>query len=169
MLALGLKKLITGIDSNQLQKIIIGLTVILFIWYAGSTLAVFPYYIPYYNEIAGGVQQGYKYAVDSNYDWGQDFYRLADFIEKNNIDKIYLDYFGGENPQYWLGDKYVKLNPKEKETPIKGWVAVSANQLMGGLATPVPGFDQQTGYYKWLEKYTPVARIGYSIFVYYID
>lgn len=181
MVALGLRKIITNAGSLRMQKITAGLAAILFLWYAGSALAAFPYYIPYYNELAGGTGQGYKYAVDSNYDWGQDFYRLLAFVEQNNIDKIYLDYFGGENPQYWLGDKYIKLDSKKEQIlsaeqtppknkiPVKGWVAVSANQLMGGLANPVAGFDQETGYYKWLDQYTPVARIGYSIFVYRID
>jgi len=71
--------------------------------------------------------------------------------------------------EYWLGKKYIKLNAKEMREKPKGWVAISANQLMGGLAKPAPGFDQETGYYNWLKDHTPVARAGYSIFIYYID
>jgi len=138
----------------------------LFIWYASASLSAFPHYISYYNEAAGGTENGYFWAVDSNYDWGQDFYRLMAFMEEKDIQKIHLDYFGGENPRYWLGEKYVKLNPKEIKEPPKEWVAVSMNQLMGGVAEPVPGFDQETGYYSWLQGETPVARAGYSILIY---
>ncbi|MBI2041704.1 MAG: glycosyltransferase family 39 protein [Candidatus Nealsonbacteria bacterium] len=137
-------------------------------WYAFSSLSSFPYYISYFNQLAGGTKNGYKYAVDSNYDWGQDFYRFIDFVKKNNIQKISLDYFGGENPKYWLGDKYIKLNPREISGNLpEGFVAVSVNQLMGGVAKPVSGFDQQTGYYRWLDEYDLRAKAGNSIFIYY--
>ena len=165
----GLKAGLSNISVLFLKRMLVTAIILLFGWYIFSSLSSFPYYIPYYNEIAGGRQNGYKYAVDSNYDWGQDFYRLLSFVESNNVEKIYLDYFGGENPQYWLGQKYIKLEPKETEKPPEGWVAVSVNQLQGGKARPTPGFDQSTGYYNWLDRYTPVARIGDSIFVYYIE
>lgn len=133
-------------------------------WYAVSSLSSFPHYLSYYNELAKG--QGYKIAVDSNYDWGQDFYRLRDFVNANNIDRIQLDYFGGESPEYWLGEKYVKLDPQNP--PKLGWIAVSLNQLMGGIAKPVQGYDQPSQYYQWLSQYTPVATAGTSIFIYHI-
>lgn len=149
------------------KKALISLVFLLLAAMTFSSLSSFPYYVSYYNLLAGGTENGYKYAVDSNYDWGQDFYKLINFIEKNNIQKIYLDYFGGESPKYWLGEKYIQLNPKEfKETP-RGWIAVSLNQMMGGVAKPKPGFDQQTGYYLWLEDYTLKAKAGDSIFIYY--
>jgi hypothetical protein len=132
-------------------------------------LSVFPHYLSYYNGLAGGTENGYEIAVDSNYDWGQDFYRLLAFVEKENIEEIYLDYFGGEDEEYWLGEKYIRLNPKGIKEPPKGWLAVSLNQLMGGIAKPAPGFDQETGYYDWLKEYSPVAKAGYSIFIYRID
>ena len=91
------------------------------------------------------------------------------FIEEKEINEIHLDYFGGEDPHYWLGKKYVKLNPKEIKEPPQGWIAVSLNQFMGGIANPAPGFNQEAGYYQWLNDYKPTARIGKSIFVYYID
>jgi hypothetical protein len=164
---LGLKTIIDK-SRGKLREVIISISVVLFLWHIGSSISAFPHYISYYNELVG-IDQGYKYAVDSNYDWGQDFHRLLAFVEEKNIDKIHLDYFGGENPKYWLGDRYIPLNPREITQPIKGWVAVSANQLMGGIASPVPGFDQDFGYYNWLKNKNPIARMGYSIFVYYID
>ena len=141
----------------------------LFAWYIFSSISTFPHYLSYYNKLGGGTQEGYKIAGDSNYDWGQDFYRLLAFVEKEKIEKIYLDYFGGEDEEYWLGEKYIRLNPKEIEKPPKGWLAVSVNQLMGGISEPSPHFDQETGYYDWLKKYTPLARAGHSIFIYKIE
>ena len=165
----GIIKTVSNINSSKLKRATKGLIGLLFACYIITSLVAFPHYLPYFNKVAGGTENGYKLAVDSNYDWGQDFYRLLEFVEKNNIDKINLDYFGGENPEYWLGDKYVKLEPKKIKEPPKGWVAVSLNQLQGGLAEPVPGFDQETGYYKWLSRANFIGKAGYSIFIYYVD
>lgn len=166
--------------KENLKKGIVAFVFLVFFWYSFSSLISFPYYISYYNELVGGTSQGYKIAVDSNYDWGQDFYRLLVFIEKNEIDQISLDYFGGEDPVFWLGEKYLPLDPKRvsrdlergltlEEVGLGEWLAVSSNHLMGGTAKPSPGFDQETGYYDWLKDYSPFARAGQSIFIYRFD
>ncbi|MEK7519339.1 MAG: glycosyltransferase family 39 protein [Patescibacteria group bacterium] len=152
---------------NRLYFILV--TVLLFSWYIFSSILTFPHYLSYFNELGGGIKNGHKIAVDSNYDWGQDFYRLIKFVEENKIDKIYLDYFGGEESEYWLKEKYVRFDPKEMKGPPKGWLAVSSNHLMGGVAKPKKGFDQETSFYDWLEGKEPFGRAGYSIFIYYFD
>lgn len=140
----------------------------LMIWYLAESVLTFPHYLAYFNELAGGPANGYKYVADSNLDWGQDLKRLRDFMEKNNIEKIKLDYFGGGSPRYFLGDKYEQLdanNPNQRH----GWIAVSATLLQGGRARAVKGYDRDTTYYRWLNNYEPVAKIGYSIFVYKVN
>jgi hypothetical protein len=172
----GLKR----ISWPKTKKVVESLVALLFAGYAFSAFLVFPHYISYYNYLADGTSNGYKIAVDSNYDWGQDFYRLLDFVDSHNIEKIHLDYFGGESPEYWLGDKFSRLEPKEisrkiangstlKEAGLDGWLAVSLNQFVGGIAEPSPGFDQETGYYNWLKGRQPEARAGKSILIYKID
>ncbi len=165
----GIYHLLKSIKAKKLQRALNVFFFLLFAWYIGSSFSAFPHYLSYYNKLGGGIENGYKIAVDSNYDWGQDFYRLLDFVEKEKIEKIRLDYFGGENEEYWLGEKYIKLNPKEIKKPPKGWLAVSLNQFMGGIAKPAKDFDQETGYYDWLKEYAPKARAGHSILIYYID
>jgi len=165
----GTHQAVKSISKTKLRQAATVFFFLVFGWYAFSSLSVFPHYLSYYNGLAGGTENGYEIAVDSNYDWGQDFYRLLAFVEKENIEEIYLDYFGGEDEEYWLGEKYIRLNPKGIKEPPKGWLAVSLNQLMGGIAKPAPGFDQETGYYDWLKEYSPVAKAGYSIFIYRID
>lgn len=159
-----------SIDKTKKQpKIILScLLGALMIWYIISSVLAFPYYISYYNELAGGSKNGYKYAVDSNYDWGQDLKRLAQFVEKNNIEKINVSYFGGDNTSYRLGDKlegtWIHGGPEEN----KGWLAISATFLQENRAEPVPGYDRDTTSLNWLNNYEPI-RIGNSIFAYYID
>ena len=136
-------------------------------WYMISSLSCFPYYLSYFNEIGGGYKGGYKYVVDSNYDWGQDLKRLKKWVETNNVEKIKIDYFGGGDVEYYLGEKWEKFDPKSG--PQKGWLAISATLLQGGKGNAVPGFNQPTGYYRWLEQYEPIARAGTSIFIYHID
>lgn len=161
--------LIKNLLENSSRKEKLALVTVLSVtvlWYVGSSLAVFPHYLSYFNELAGGPKNGYKYVVDSNYDWGQDLKRLQYFVEKNKIEKIKVDYFGGDDVEYRLKDKWIRFEPKEG--PQKGWLAVSATFMQGGIGKPIRGFDQPTGYYRWLLNYKPVARAGNSIFIYYI-
>ncbi len=143
---------------------------ILILWQAISVISIYPHFLAYFNEIAGGPDQAYIYTVNSNLDWGQDLKRLKRWVDENKIEKIYVDYFGGGDARYYLKEKFLPWwgtrDPKEFE---KGnYLAVSATFLQGGRGEPAPGFDQITGYYLWLNNYKPRAKIGYSIFVYYI-
>ena len=143
----------------------------LLLWQAAAIAAIYPHFLAYFNEIAGGPDNGYIYTVDSNLDWGQDLKRLVTWTEENNVNTIYVDYFGGSDAAYYLKDKFQPWwgtrNPHE--LPKGSYLAVSGTFLQGGRGTPVPGFTQNWGHYLWLNKYQPVAKIGYSIFVYKID
>jgi hypothetical protein len=144
---------------------------ILLFWYIWGTIAIYPHFLAYFSQLVDGAESGYKYVTDSNLDWGQDLKRLSQFVEENNIEKIYLSYFGGGLPEYYLGEKFAgwwgERDPAE--LPSDSWLAVSATLLQGGRGQPAPGFNEKTGYYNWLNQYEPVAVIGYSIFIYHIQ
>ncbi len=152
---------------------------LLLLWYAASSLTVFPYYLTYYNELAGGPRNGYKIAVDSNYDWCQDVKRLAQWVKKNNVDKIYIDIFTNENLDYRMPGKYIWwrhsswwywLNQQDPSPfPRGNYLAVSATFLQEGRAKPFFKLDWLGSEYQWLNAYKPVAQIGNSIFIYYIE
>ncbi len=134
-------------------------------WLMISVTSTYPHFLSYYNELGGGTRTGWRIAVDSNYDWGQDLKRLAEYVRKNNIDKIAVDYFGGGNPNYYLGDK-VELW-RSARGPVSGWFAISITLREGAFGKPVRGFEKKIeDSYEWLRPYPPVAQIGYSIFVY---
>ena len=138
----------------------------LFLWYIGSTLIAWPHYIAWYNELANFKGGGQAIAVDSNLDWGQDLRRLAEYVENNNIEKIYLHYFGTAPAQYYLGEKFEQWEPSQGKTRPTGWFAVSASMKSEGCATPIKGFDEPRDSYCWLNDYEPVTAIGGSIYVY---
>ncbi|MBI4359199.1 MAG: glycosyltransferase family 39 protein [Candidatus Nealsonbacteria bacterium] len=151
----------------RFRLVLLGL---LLAWQAVSVVNVYPSFLAYFNELAGGSAQGHIYVVDSNLDWGQDLKRLNQWLEKNKIEKIYLDYFGGSDTRYYLSQKYLPWRGDQKpeeltETP---YLAVSATLLQGGRGEAAKGFQDKTGYYRWLDQYSPLAQIGYSIFVYKI-
>ena len=137
---------------------------VLFIWAIISVVSVWPSFLAYFNEIAGGPNSGYKFIVDSNLDWGQDILRLSQFIEKNNIKEIKMDYFSGAPAEYYI--KTAKIKSFNREVPQKGWLAISATILMGACKSDKIPCSYGERAYTWLDSYKPVAKIGYSIFVY---
>lgn len=161
-----------SVDRARLrQSLKYFLLAILLLWQAISVVSVFPSFLAYFNESVGGASQGYKYVTDSNLDWGQDLKRLADWTQKNNASSIYVDYFGGGLPQYYLNNKFLPWWGERSPQIIKksgGWLAISATFLQGGRGDLAPGFTDKWGYYRWLDEYAPAAVIGHSIFVYHI-
>ena len=147
-------------------------------WLVIDTFIAFPAYLSYYNEIAGtlsspplnlniktAIADGYQFAVDSNYDWGQDLKRLAEYAKDHRIQKIAVDYFGGGSPRYYLGDAFEPWwSSRGKPT---GYFAVSATFLRGAYGTTAPGFERKPeDEYEWLKPFRPIARAGQSIFIY---
>lgn len=139
-------------------------------WYLGASWYIHPHYLAYFNELAGGPSNGYRCLVDSNLDWGQDLKGLGRFMERNNIPRIRLSYFGSDSPQRygiaydWL-PSVVLVNPspeKKKRAYRHGWFAISATNLQGV-------YFENKSLFAWLRDKEPVARLGYSIFVYHVE
>ena len=137
------------------------------IWYVLSALYVSPHYLAYFNEAVGGPGNGYRYLVDSNLDWGQDLKGLKKFMDNNNINKISLSYFGADSPRRyginydWLPSHY--LYNQEPDKPYD----IYANQFVAISATNLQGvYLENRDMYKPLLEYEPIAKIGYSIFIY---
>ena len=67
------------------------------VWYVAGTVAAFPRYLSYFNELVGPSANGYRYFVDSNLDWGQGLKALGDYLRRQGSPPIYLCYFGCSN------------------------------------------------------------------------
>lgn len=150
--------------SNNLR---ISLGVAAMIWYVSASCYIHPHYLAYFNELVGGPGNGYKCLVDSNLDWGQDLKGLKSYMQKNGISRIYLSYFGTDLPaRYGIAYNWLPSlalpdpNPQRQGiTQPKGWVAISATCLQGVY------FADKDLYASFREQ-QPVAKIGYSIFIY---
>jgi hypothetical protein len=141
-------------------------------WYTFESVSVWPSYLSYFNELAGGPSGGHRFVADSNLDWGQDAKRLGQWAERNNVRKISLDYFGWSDPGYYLGTRYVYTtgsywkDAKDfmARNSSDGWIAISATFYEEATNRAEPGAST----YRWLMDYEPVAVIGNSIFVWHI-
>jgi len=140
---------------------------VLAVWHLLATVLIAPHYLAYFNEIGGGAGNGYKYLVDSNIDWGQDLKELKKYMEKNNIPRVSLSYFGSDAPERygiaydWL-PSFVLTNHEPGSVPqlnLQQPLAISVTNLHGTQLDDKAQF-------KWLLQHEPVAKLGYSIFIY---
>lgn len=140
------------------------------LWYAVGAARIHPHHLAYFNELIGGPQNGYRYLVDSNLDWGQDLKGLKRFMDAHGIERIKLSYFGTVDPAlYGLEYEWLPsfLLPRQSATPVvlptSGYIAISVTNLVGVY---MDAYGHGKHLFRWLENYEPIARIGYSIFVY---
>jgi hypothetical protein len=143
---------------------------VLMVLYAAGSLWLHPHYLAYFNLLAGGPQGGYRYLVDSNLDWGQDLKLLKAYLDERGVDDVWLGYLGTADPAYY-GIHYRPLfAPGTSDpagdfspvNPVPGWYAISATVLQGPYSPEPDLFD-------WFRRHEPVAKIGYSIFVYRVE
>ena len=90
-------------------------------------------------------------------------------MHKHAISRIALSYFGSDSPERfgipydWLPSYYLRNpTPEQYEASPKSWVAISATNLQGV-------YFHNKDLYAWFRERKPVAKIGYSIFVYKMD
>lgn len=149
---------IIKIKKGYNYKVIFAIALIIF--YIYSVVKIYPNQFAYFNEFIGGPKNGYKYAIDSNLDWGQDLIRVKTYLQKNNINNYNLAYEWGEaQARYYLGKDFKCLNVKDGVQT--GFVVIGKTALQ---SPP----DDQGNSYDWLKQYQPIADIDHTFFVYQI-
>jgi hypothetical protein len=145
--------------------------VVLGAWYATGTLRNHPHHLAYFNEIAGGPDDGWRSLVDSNLDWGQDLKRLAGWMRESGVSRIKLSYFGSAPPSYYGIDAEALPGytaPHETHVTREIWagdiVAVSATNLQGVYLEP-----EDRALLARFRDEEPIGRAGWSILIYRVS
>ncbi len=91
------------------RKLIAGVVVVALAWMAVESVRIYPDYLAYFNQLAGGPSHGYQHLVDSSLDWGQDLPGLKQWLTRRasqtgSDEPAYLSYFGTGSPQYYGSD-----------------------------------------------------------------
>jgi hypothetical protein len=125
----------------------------LLLWQGIASAAAHPDYLAYFNELAG--EEPERIEVGSDLDWGQDVQRLAAELKARGITHVAVAlHTSADLRRHGLPDYEVL----RLYSPTSGWVAISLQ-----IATYYcDGF-------RWLLEREPVAEIGKSIRLYYVD
>jgi 4-amino-4-deoxy-L-arabinose transferase-like glycosyltransferase len=139
-------------------------------WNIIGTVRLFPHYLAYFNELAGGSDGGWRYLADSNTDWGQALKDLAAYQRAEGIERVRLSMFTFMDPAVY-GVHYEPLTPMLGNTPAvfpsrfnppPGDYVISATTLQG-----IPLADPEM--FDWFRKREPDAKIGHVMFLYHVQ
>jgi tetratricopeptide (TPR) repeat protein len=150
-----------------------GCLIFLALWYVWSSLSIYPHYLAYFNELAGGPQNGHRVLIDSNLDWGQDLKGLKRWMDHHERQNIQFLYFGTADPEYYgikafylPGSLIIHPSSNDGNFEPPDYLAVSANLLYGsGIFLT----ERQKNFLDSYKLRQPVGNIGYSILVYKLD
>jgi hypothetical protein len=144
-------------------------------WNVCAAVRIHPHYLSYFNELAGGPENGWRHLLESNIDWGQDLLFLKRWVEEHSEARpLKLAYYGDVDP-HLLGLDY-QLPPAGDSLSSKGpqpsWYAISANLV---YEAEWVGCDEHgrsiyfaAGDCSHFGRITPVDKAGYSIFLYHV-
>ena len=134
---------------------------------------VYPHFLTYFNELAGGPGNGYRSLVDSNLDWGQGLKELKRWLEERGVEEpINLCYFGNADPRYH-GIRHVNMPggydyaPRSDFSAARrpGYLAISATKLEGAYFTA----EGRAAWKDFIGEAPLVDTVGNSIFVYRLE
>ena len=135
-------------QRTHVHKIAVAL---LLIWHFITTSMAHPDYLAWFNGAAGPRPD--RIALDSNLDWGQDILRLEEMARRENLQPLYVAWFGSARRE--------AMSVRAEELPggacRAGWVAVSEMRYHSDKAL------------HWVHQYEPMRRVGKSIRLYKID
>ncbi len=116
--------------------------------FVGSTMAQYPNFLSYTSEYVDRERADHLFA-DSSLDWGQGMIQLRDWMRDNDVDRVYLSYFGSGLPQAY-GVDYVAIKgyfqiytPDDTSSvprPRPRWTVISATNR-AGVYLPEEDYD----------------------------
>ena len=155
--------------NRRIRHLKSAVLILLLIWQAVGTLCAWPFYITFFNEIAGGPRNGYRYLADSNVDWGQGLKALRDYLERQGWPDVQLSSFTFFIPPELYGVKATPLPPLAKAptilpsrfNPAPGTYVISGSTLRG-----LQVIDQEM--YNWFWHRQPNDVIANAMLVYHV-
>jgi 4-amino-4-deoxy-L-arabinose transferase-like glycosyltransferase len=137
---------------------------------AVPSLVIHPHYLAYFNALAGGPDNGWRVAVDSNLDWGQDVQGLAAYVAARGVVEVHTLLVTITPPEVYgvtvrpmmveqPGGVWTVGEGFYPERPLPGLYAISASHLQGV-------FLPQPDDLEWFRARPPDDKIGYSLLVY---
>jgi 4-amino-4-deoxy-L-arabinose transferase-like glycosyltransferase len=140
------------------------------VWTVVGALGTYPYELSFFNELAGGSKNGWRYLTDSNSDWGQGWLALRAFQEERAVT---FSYSGPEGyariTPYDLWDESLPpLHRVSRELPSPwlfpepGDYVLSANSLSGVWLVDHDNFS-------WFRHRVPDAVIADIFYYYHVD
>jgi hypothetical protein len=131
------------------------------LWLAGTGIWNHPYYLAYFNELAGAHPE--KILVDSDLDWSQDYVEVAEKLRAMNVAEVNFGFVPWLNPYFEIWPGFPKIKPLQPLIPSSGWVVVSPsadtlNQY--GLLHRFPNLEP------YWDKLKPVGKVGSTLFYY---
>ena len=118
----------------------------------------FPDRLAYFNLFAGAEPE--RLLVDSDLDWGQDINRVATELGARGIGRVFAALQGSADLSRHGFPAHGDLDWYQ---PATGWIVISLTQWAFG--TNPPPYDG----YAWLKAFEPVATIGKTVRLYYVD
>jgi hypothetical protein len=142
-----------------------GLVLVLVAGSVAETLRIYPHHLSFFSAAVGGPLRGPHLLDDSNIDWGQDLPALAAWQRAHpGAPPMRLHYFGSAAPAAYGVQAERIGHIAELLEPRPGTYAISVHSLARlRRLVPLagPGID-------WLNRFEPVGRAGYSIYIYAI-
>jgi dolichyl-phosphate-mannose-protein mannosyltransferase len=135
-------------------------------WNVSEYVAIAPDHLSYFNQIAGGADNGMEWLSDSNLDWGQGLIQLRRFLEEQKISDYAFFYFGTADPAYY-GIRGRRIEGFDFVIrPTRGVVIMSSHLVT--RARDVLDRVFGNGPLNWLRRQEPVHIVGHAYYVYEI-
>ena len=147
---------VSRLGKHDTKRILVQISSgLLIAWCLLSSLSFYPNSQSYFNCLIGHPANAPEYMLGSNIDWGQDLFYLENWCKKRpEIQEIRVACWGSYPLEL---TKIPSTGMPPANDPQPGWYALSVNYL----------YDHERQY-RYFLNFEPVARVGYSIYIYHI-
>ena len=137
------------------------------LWLVTEWVSIMPDHLSYFNQVAGGSENGIEWLDNSNVDWGQGLKQLGAYLQTHQIEDYAYCYFGTGKPQYYgiSGRRITDMDFFVR--PTRGLVILSAQCIPRGRNILDKVFGGNS--LNWLRHQKPLAIIGHAYYVYEIN